>query len=255
MIESGALGKKVFFLYPHPVLSDVVEELARKEFEVYLARDHAKLARVLPSEPESIVFINIDDGMDEPSWESYVRGLRSEGKTVSVGVGILSMNEDQALREKYLMDLQVPCGFVTVKIGAAKTVEILTKTLEANEARGRRKFVRATCSPGSAQCALDLDGRNLRGSLSDLSSAGMALALEGESSLRPGTVLRGLTLTVRGVRVSVDGFIAAKRDAGEVPTYIVMFDPSTIDDAKRDKLRSLVSKLNQSAMDKVLETA
>jgi hypothetical protein len=249
------LGKKVFFLYPHPVLNDVVEELAKKEFEVYLAKDHGKLARVLSTEPDAIVFINIDDGLDEPEWEAYVRGLRTGEKTAAVGLGILSMNEDISLKEKYLMDLQVPCGFVTVKIGAAKTVEILSKTLEANEARGRRRFVRATCPPGAAQCALELDGRTLHGSLSDLSSAGMALSIEGETSLRPGTILRGMTLTVKGVRVAADGFIAARREGGELATYIVMFDPSSLDDTKRDKLRSLVSKLNQSAMDRILESA
>lgn len=116
MIENGALGKKVFFLNPPPVLSEVVEDLAKREFEVYLARDHLRLARLLADEPAAIVFINIDDGLDEPGWEAYVRALRGGEKTADVGVGILSMNEDKELMEKYLMDLQVPCGFVVVKI-------------------------------------------------------------------------------------------------------------------------------------------
>jgi len=254
MSDTSALGKKVFFLYPPPVLNEVVEDLAKKEFEVYLVRDHVRLTRLLADEPEAIVFINIDDGMEEPAWEAYVRALRSDEKTKTVGIGILSLNEDKALMEKYLMDIQVPCGFVVVKIGTAKTIEILTKTLDANEARGRRRFVRATCQPGAALCALEIDGRSVQGSLSDLSSAGMALSIEGSSALKPGTVLRGITLNVRGARLALNGFVAAKRGDGEAPVYVVMFDPSSIDDARRDKLRSMVSRLNQSSLDKLLES-
>lgn len=254
MIETGALGKKIFFLYPPPVLNEVVEDLARREFEVYLVRDHARLARLLADEPDSILFINIDEGMDEPAWASYVKTLRSDEKTKDVGIGILSLNEDKDLMEKYLMEIQVPCGFVVVKLGTAKTIEILTKTLDANEARGRRRFVRASCQPGAALCAVEIDGRSVQGNLSDLSSAGMALSFEGHSSLKPGTVLRGITLNVKGARLALNGFVAAKRGTAESPVYIVMFDPSSIDDARRDKLRSLVSKLNQTSMDRLLET-
>jgi hypothetical protein len=255
MLEPGALGKKIFFLYPPPVLNEVVEELARKEFEVYLVRDHEKLLRILPKEPDSIVFINIDEGIEEPQWADYVKKLREDEKTASVGVGIVSMNEDHDLAQKYLMDLQVPCGFVVVKIGIARTLEILTKTLEANEARGRRHFVRAACAPGMAQCLLDLDGRQVRGELSDLSSAGMAMTFDSGITLKPGTILRGLALSVKGVRLLADGFVAARREGDGNSTHIVMFDPATLDEKRRDKLRGLVSRLNQARMDKVLESA
>ena len=254
MIEAGALGKKVFFLYPHPVLKDVTEELARREFEIYLVNDHAKLAKALVGMPDSIIFVNIDDGMDEERWEVYIKDLRADPRTSTVGIGILTMNEDRELTKKYLMDIQVPCGFVVVKIGAAKTIEILDKTLEANEARGRRRFVRAACIPGAAQCFVTLDGKQLRGSLSDLSSAGLAMSFDEATELRPGTVLRGLQLTIKGSHVVVDGFVAAKREDPESQTHIIMFDPASLDETKRDKLRGLVSRLNQLSLDRLFET-
>jgi hypothetical protein len=34
-----------------------------------------------------------------------------------------------------------------------------------------------------------------------------------------------------------------------------MFSPASLDDARRDKLRTLVFKINQSSMDRILETA
>ena len=121
MAETGAFGKRVFFLFPPPVLNDVVEGLARQEFEVYLERDSKKVKKALRAFPESILFINLDDGLTEPEWATYVQELRADHATAGVGVGVVCMNEDKELQAKYLMDLQVPCGFVVLKIGAAKT--------------------------------------------------------------------------------------------------------------------------------------
>jgi c-di-GMP-binding flagellar brake protein YcgR len=155
------------------------------------------------------------------------------------------------------MNLEVRCGFVILKIGASQTTEILAKTLEANEARGRRKFVRADCGPGMALCAVDFEGATIRADLTDLSSAGMAVRFDGGISLKVGTVLRDISLTVKGQRLLVSGVIVAKRESeGSVAgSHVVMFDPSSLDDARRDKLKILVFRINQSAMDIVLEKA
>ncbi len=257
MNASGALGKKVFFLYPPPVLTEIMEELAKREFEVYTARSHRKLLKVLAQEPESIVFINIDDGtLDEAEWEAYVRSIRSDEATTAAGVGILTLNEPSPeVRVKFLMDIQVACGFVILKIGAAKTTEILVRTLEANEARGRRKFVRALCAKGIGHCSISHDGSPLNGEISDLSSAGFAVHFDGKTSLKVGTVVRGVLLTVKGVRISSDAFVAATRSEGETPIHVLMFVPGNNDEQRLEKLRTLVFRINQTAMDTILATA
>lgn len=252
-MQPADLGKKVFFLYPPPVLTEIVEELARLEFEVYLARDHERLKRALASFPSSIVFINIDEHLGEAEWEAYARSLRSD--LPQVGLGVVTLNDNQHLRELYLMDLQVPCGFIVLKIGAAKTAEILAKTLEANEARGRRKFVRAACAPGAGQCNVEHEGLTLRAELTDLSSVGMALRFEGEPSLRVGSVLKGIAISIKGQRLIADGVVVTKREGPEgSQIHVVMFAPSSLDESRRDKLKTLVFKINQSAMDRVLES-
>ena len=254
-MESGVLGKKIFFLYPPPVLTEVVDELARQEFEVYFSRDHEKLRRAIASFPDAILFVNLDDGLDEAGWLSFVQAVRAEAP--AVGVGIITLNDDPELREHYLMNVEVQCGFVVLKIGAAKTAEIIAKTLEANEARGRRKFVRALCPPGSGQCAVDYEGTTLRAELTDLSSAGMAIRLEDGTSLKVGSVLRIMSLTIKGQRLPVSGVVVAKRggEDGSESVHVVMFDPNSLDDARRTKLKTLVFRLNQAAMESILERA
>ncbi|MDA8426454.1 MAG: PilZ domain-containing protein [Treponema sp.] len=254
MIESGALGKKVFFLYPPPVLTEIVEELARREFEVYLVRDHERLARALAKDPDALLFINLDDGLDEPGWVSYIEKLRNDAIAKAVRVGVLTLNErSPEVRSTYLMDLQVSCGFVVLKLGTAKTTDILVKTLEVNEARGRRKFVRAVCQPGWGQCALDYEGSQLRAEIADLSSAGMALMFGSDLSLRIGTMLRDMTLTVKGSRITLSGFVAAQRtESGGARTHVVMFDPASLDEARRERLKISVFHINQATMEQLL---
>jgi len=254
-MEGGALGKKIFFVYPPQVLTEVVDVLARQEFEVYLSRDHAKLRRCVSAFPDSILFINLDDGLSEADWRVYIQSMRADAP--SVGIGIVTLNDNAGLREFYLMNAQVQCGFIILKIGATKTAEILAKTLEANEARGRRKFVRAVCAPGIGQCLANDEGATIKAELTDLSSAGMAIRIEGGGSVKVGTVLRDMTITIKGQRLLVSGVVVAKRadSSGSEPVSVIMFSPGSLDEARREKLKTLVFRVNQAAMDIILERA
>jgi hypothetical protein len=250
-MENGVFGKKVFFLYPPAVLSEVVEGLANLEFEVYLVRDHVKLKKAIPSFPDAILFANLDEGLKDGEWRAYIRSIMEEAP--EVGVGLITLNDNSSLREYYLMTAQVRCGFVILNIGAARTSEILAKTLEANEARGRRKFVRALCAPGMGKLSAGYEGVTLRAEVTDLSSVGMAIRLEGGVMIPVGTVLRDITLTIKGQRILVSGVVVAMHgeDLGRV--HVLMFDPASIDEARRSKLKTLVFRINQAAMDLLLD--
>ena len=75
--------------------------------------------------------------------------------TGSVQIGILSYNEDRELAEKYLMDIGVQCGFIKLKLGLQESIAIILKTLEATEARGNRKYVRAKLQNLIYRCLQD----------------------------------------------------------------------------------------------------
>lgn len=81
----------------------------------------------------------------------------------------------------------------------------------------------------------------------------MAIHFENAVGLKVGTVLRDMALTIKGQRLSASGVVVAQRD-GE-SGLVVMFDPASIDDARRDKLKSIVFKINQLSMDLALERA
>jgi hypothetical protein len=254
MSDQIVLGKKIFFLYPPPVLSEVAEELAKNEFEVYLVNDHRRLRALLAANGESILFVNIDKVPEGTHWETFVREILEDSSCRDVGVGVMTMNDiNPENREKYVMQLQVPCGYVVLKLGTNQTIDILKRTLDANEAKGKRKHVRAKCPPGAGQCNVEIDGQMAYAEILDISSVGMAVSFEGGISLRAGTVLEKIAVHVRGTRLLVDGFVATQRPGEDGSLVsVVMFHPNSLDEQRINKLKILVYKLNQHTMDQLL---
>lgn len=249
MTGHGDFGKKVFFLHPPGVLNDVAGILARSEFETYLVKDHDRLKRWLARHPESIVFVNLDEGLPEPGWETWVRAVMDDEATRPVGVGVVTLTGSPELSEKYLIDIGVACGFVVVKVGVAKTAEILLKTLEANEARGKRKFVRVPCVDLGVELNFSDGEKAVKASVLDLSVAGLACRLEGGRRPAPRTLLRGMHLSLKGVPLFADGIYVGSREEAGVTTDLVMFDPRALDDDKKDKIRGFGRKVLQARMD------
>ncbi|HUW70366.1 MAG TPA: hypothetical protein VMX33_09020 [bacterium] len=246
----SAFGKRVFFLNPQPVILEVASILADAEFEVYTTRDHGRLARYLRKDPDCLTFVNIDEGDDEGVWRTWIKSIRDDKATNHVAFGVVTTLDDEDKKSAYLMNLGVECGFIVVKMGAAKTAEILLRTLEANEARGRRKYVRAMCPPDAAEFNCTTDAGVLGGMIRDLSSVGMSASFTGGISVRTGTRLKDMQLIMRGIRVIVTGVVIGSHDAAGLGTIVViMFEPASLTDDKRNKLRAFIRKTLQAAMD------
>ena len=252
--STAAFGRKVFFLNPPSVLAEVLPVLADAEFEVYQAKDHRKLGRYLAKDPSCLVFVNIDEGDDESTWRSWLKELKAAPATAELAFGALTNMPDEEKREAYLMSLGASCGFITLSAGAAKAAETLLRTLEANEARGRRRYVRVPCPADSASFNCDLDGELQRVAIRDLSSVGMAVSFESSRRVATGLRLKDMQLNLRGSRLSLNGIVMGghdNEDSGDV--RLVMFEPATVDDAKRGKLRTFIRKTLQAGMDSVLD--
>jgi hypothetical protein len=251
--EDSLFGKKVFFLNPPSVFSEVLPVLIESEYEIYTTTDHARLGRYLRRNPDCLVFVNIDEGDDERVWRSWIRSVKDDGASAPTRFGIITMMADDAKKQTYLMDIGIECGFIVVKMGAAKTTEILLKMLEANEAKGRRKYVRTICPEESADFSCKTTAGLLRGPLKDLSSAGMATGFADNFAPGTGTRLKDLQLNLKGARVIVNGVVIGGRDDDlKGTTRVIMFEPASLNDDKRNKLRSFIRKLLQSRMDQEL---
>ncbi len=252
-LDPTIAGRKVFFLYPHSVLQEQLMELIfQAGYEVYLLREHTKVKRLLSRYPGSILFINIDERIRDTSWEVYVRQFTGPENTYDIRVGILSYNDDPQLARRYIMEMSVQCGFIRLKLSLAESAKILLSVLEANEARGTRKFVRLAV-PEDKHITFNVrrDHAFVSGRILDLSVAGMAAAFVDEQDLHPGDTVEDIQLNLRGSIVRVAGKIAGTRKSGDRLIHVILFE---IDDAgeSRRKLRTFIYASLQAQMDKVL---
>jgi hypothetical protein len=225
-MEQNAAGKKIFFLYPHSVIRDeLLDQLIMSGFESYIIRDHKRARDLLTLFPDSIMFINIDEGLKEKEWEAYIREIQQNEKTKECRLGILSYNTDRELMRKYLMDMAIPCGYIQLKLGLQESTKIIQSALNANEARGRRKYIRASCE-GEPNVTMNYkcEEGTYYGKLLDISSAGVAAKIDHFGNFPPNSLLRDVQLRLRGSLVMINLILMGKRQ-GDKDVWIFLFDP------------------------------
>ncbi len=245
-------GRKVFFLYPHSVVeNELIEDIVASEYEVYIMNDHKKVVPLIQAYEKSILFINIDEQLKESEWESFIRHLTSGSLHQNVSIGILTYNDDPELARKYLMELMVPCGFIRLRLGVDESRKILLKTLEANEARGRRKYVRASTN-GSKRAVFNtmINGTAEPGKIWDISVVGMAVSFDNDLALDIGTVLPDIQLKLSGILAKVSGVISAMRKEAN-GGYLIMFG-TKINALAKSKIHSFIYKWLQDEMNRVV---
>jgi L-rhamnose mutarotase len=225
--QSDLSGKKIFFLYPHSVIHDeMLDILIMNGYESYAIRDHKKARRILEYFPGSIMFVNIDEGLEEREWEKYIQDIQQDPKTKDSRLGILSYNTDKSLMQKYLMQIGVPCGYIHLKLGLQASTKIMLEALKANEAKGRRKFIRVSCNDDTSATMnyKNSDGVIYYGKLLDISSAGIAVRIENFADFPPNSKLRETQLKLRGTLVLTDVILMGNRrdDKNE---WLFLFDP------------------------------
>ena len=225
----GEAGKKVFLLYPHSVIrEEMLDILIMNGFETYTLFDHKKAVKILERFPSSIIFINIDEGIPEKEWEAYIRALMNNPGTKETKIGILSYNQDKALMGKYLMEIAVHCGYIQLKLGIQESTKIILNALQANEAKGRRKYIRAFCESDTlTSINYKSDKGFLKGQILDISSAGLAAKIGNFPDMPPNSLLREVQLKLHGTLLLTDMVLMGKR-RDDTNILILLFNPTAM---------------------------
>ncbi|MBI9107284.1 MAG: PilZ domain-containing protein [Spirochaetales bacterium] len=233
-------ARKVFFLYPHSVIQkELVQELVANEYEVYLVMDHKRLREIISEYDQPIVYINIDDNLQNKEWEEYINEMISSDDN-NARVGVLTYNEDQRLAQHYLMDLMISCGFIKLKLGLEQSKKIILKTLEVNEAKGRRKYLRMNCwEHRNADFNVKIQGSFFTGRIKDISSVGMAFVFNEDLVLSIHSVVSDIQLKLRGKIARVSGPVMGTRVIPEGTVHVLVFDKKT-DLETRGKIHAFI---------------
>ena len=247
------LGRKIFFLYPPAVVQNrITEELIQQEFEVYAAKDHMKMRQVLKKYPDSIVFVNIFDGMTEKEWEKWILGVQNDESTSSVSIGIFSPNDDEALKQKYLTQIKIKGGFITLKSDLTPVMKQLFDVLMTLEAKGRRKYIRAIID-GETNTAVNfpLNGTFIKGVIKDISVVGFSCCFTQDPELTKNSLHSDIQVKLQTNILKTEGIIFGSRMDGNTKNYVVLFT-QRVDPDTRARIRRYIQANLQSKMDKEL---
>lgn len=250
------LGRKVFFIYPPSVIKDdLITHLIENEFETYLVKDTRRAELLFEKYDDAICFVNIDTGVSEQEWEHWIRKILSEPKYAKIGLGILSYNSDEKLQKKYLMDIGIQCGYIKLKLGRDESIKILLATLNANEAKGRRKFVRADASYDSLSSLNFTHGRlQIIGTFVDISVVGFACILDPDPMLEKNMLITDVQLKLRANLLRTDLILLGSRPVGDRNHYIFLFPPKMENHAKA-KVRTFIQTTLQASLELYLNEA
>lgn len=245
------LGRKVFVLNPLSVMSSaLIEILLAAEYEVYVLKDREQALRVLRRFPLSVLFVNVDSGGSEQEWEHYVTDIMADPELNGVRIGVLSYNPGPELARRYLMDIGVPCGVVRLKLGVWESARIMLKALRANEARGRRKYVRVEVGDDPyTGFNVRIAGVLREGTILDISSVGMACRFREVTDLSPKTRFPDLQLRLRSAIVRVPGIVLSRR-SDDLSVYVVLFD-HRMETKPRYQIRMYIHRRLQEEIDRI----
>ncbi|MDR2160419.1 MAG: PilZ domain-containing protein [Treponema sp.] len=242
------LGKKLFFLHPSAVVqNEVATELVQQEYEVYIVRDHTALRRVLKRYPDSIVFADIDERMSERDWEAWIRGTMDE--IPGVGIGILSVNNNEDLQRKYINMVRVSCGFTVLCSDLTASIRQMLAILKAVDAKGRRKYIRASSeNEALTTINLPLNGTFVNGVIKDISAAGLSCAFAEDPDLARNALFKDIQVKLQSTLLKVEGIVFGSRMDGLTKIYVILFT-NRIDPEAQIKIRKYIQTTMQSKMD------
>ena len=251
--NTAITGKKIFFIHPSVfVQNEIVPELAQQELEVYIAKDEEKLRKVLVKYPDSIVFACIDEILPAAKWETWIRSIMGAESTINIKMGVLSNTNNEASRRLYLQTLQVPCGFIPIKLEKARVIKTLTDILNAVEAKGLRKFIRAdTSNETMTTINVPHGGAYITGKIRDVSVVGLSCVFSEDPELDKNSLLNDIQIKLQSILIKAEAIVFGSRMNEEEKIYVLVFTQK-VDPSIRSKIRTYIQKNMQSKMNEEL---
>ena len=248
--QTGTLGRKIFFLHPQAFIQNqVVAELAQEEFEVYVAKDETKLRMLLKKYPDSIVFASINEALKENVWEDWIKGVMLDPETKGVSIGVLASINDDEVRHKYTEEIKVHCGYTHLRSDVTVIIRTLNAILNAVNAKGRRKYIRALVE-GESNTTVNLphSGGYVNGIIKDISVVGFSCTFPDDPELAKNSLFPDIQIRLQSQLLKVEGIVFGSRVDGNEKVYVIIFT-QRVDPNMKSRIRKYIQSTLQTRMD------
>jgi hypothetical protein len=252
--NSPSVGKKVFFLHPSAfVQNQVIAELAQEEYEVYVLKDPNKLRQALFLYPDSIMFASINEVMKEDAWAELIRDLMGNPETARVQIGVIASMNNDSIRQKYMEEYKVPCGYTVIKSDYHAAIKQLTEILESVNAKGRRKHIRMIMEKdANTTINIPIGGNYKNGVIKDISVVGFSCSFSDDPGLAKNGLFADMQLRLQSQLINAEGIVFGARVEGNEKVYVILFT-QRIDPSVRTKIRQYIRNRLQTRMDQELK--
>jgi hypothetical protein len=246
-------GKKIFFLFPTvAVQNKIIAELVQQEYEVYVAKNKDTIRRVIREYRNSIVFVDINEHMKETEWEGWITAVKNAPDTKDTSIGIVTANDDEKIKRKYLLVMKV-CGYTVLKFDLDKAIIHIIEVLQTLNAKGRRKFIRATTEKDhNTTINLHHNGAFINGQIKDVSVVGISCTLEGNPDITKNTLFKDIQIKLQTALIKVEAIVFGSREEEFEKVYVLLFT-QRIDPDVRTKIRKYIQHNLQTKMDNELK--
>ena len=250
--EYGAFGRKIYFIHPSfLVRRNLIPQLCNMEYEIYIIPDYKKAKDILRKNPDSICYINMDVDLRPEGWINFVQSFEKDDVLSTIYIGVTSERTSKTAREDFATQCTLPAGFIQTTSATPDATKIVAHILEMVNAKGQRKYVRASCTTDkNATVTCDAGGKYLTFRLQNISSVGLACLVPDSDAenFQEKSILRNTPLTLGKTQLLCSAVIyAIKRDV-QYATMILLFMKGTTNDLK-NIIRQYIFDLHQNILD------
>ncbi|MDR2376109.1 MAG: pilus assembly protein PilZ [Treponema sp.] len=247
------IGRKIFFLNPLPPIRNIViNDLIQREYETYAVTDRVILRRLLKDFPGCIIFIDIDQVIGEKEWESWIREVQKNGELTDIRLGIVTANRNDALQNKYANMLHLPCGYTMIHRDLNITIAQIVNILNVNNAKGRRKYLRASVS-NEAQTMVNfpVGSQFVSGAIRDISTTGFSCSFAEDPNFSKNSLFANVQIKLKHIILNVETVIFGFRTEENSRVYVSLFTERLSPDSK-SKIRKYIQGNLQAKMDALM---
>ena len=235
LVQEIIKGRKTFFIAPDRTLfpQSYLEEYLTLGYECYFIDTDIflpmkeKVDIILSVFKDSILFFNIDAPIQGASWEEIIHDMQIKYPSALFGVLYAkrhSQAERQSLEHQYLYTMGIQCGCIQLEYQKRENFQIIEQVLYANQAMGRRKYVRALCS-SSCLFSFTLDKQGtIQDKLTDISISHFSFVVpDGRLQLADYEKVSDIVFTIHGLRFRSDAVLYMTRPVENVILFVFAF--------------------------------
>lgn len=225
-------GKKVFFLYPSFTFqSEVIDRLRTLEYEVYILNDYKIVKNILLKNPDSLLYINIDNNFNANTWINFIQSIEDSSERYgNCKIGIFAEKTPTDTVKRFDREILHEAENISLTGDWDENFRAVVKLLDMHEAKGMRQYVRTTCKNDSTAEVFWLEKNKMfKFKLIDISSTGLAVKIPEKMAdqLHPGQLLKNISVMLRGNALKINASIFAIKPGRPFCTGVFMIQNDT----------------------------